>query len=250
MAQRVLMYTETMSKFTEPTHPKPRLLIIEDEAPIRMGLTDTFVFHGFEVESASEGEQGLAHALRGGFDLILLDLMLPGKSGFEVCEAIRARHPNQPIIMLTALGSEQDIIEGLKLGADDYVTKPFSVTELVLRVKSVLRRTQPEPPKHRRFTVGSLTVDCDNLEVSRNDSAEKSQLTKRELETLCYLAENRDRAVQREELLEAVWGYKNGGALDTRTVDIHIAKLRRKLEVDPKNPQLIQTVRGGGYRLV
>ncbi|MBK8972646.1 MAG: response regulator transcription factor [Hahellaceae bacterium] len=238
-----------MSKLTHPEHPKPRLLVIEDEEPIRIGLTDTFVFHGFEVESASDGNQGLSLALDKPFDLILLDLMLPGKSGFEVCEAIRSCHPNRAIIMLTAMGTERDIIEGLKLGADDYVTKPFSVTELVLRVKSVLRRTQPEPPKYRRFSVGCLTIDCDNLEVARADTAEKSQLTKRELETLCYLAENRDRAVQREELLEAVWGYKNGGALDTRTVDIHIAKLRRKLEVEPKNPQLIQTVRGGGYRL-
>ena len=195
---------------------KIRILIVEDEAAIRAGLEDVFVFHGYEVESAAEGPEGLTKALNGNFDLILLDIMLPGMDGFEICNRVRAKDPEQPIIMLTAKSSDEDIIQGLTLGADDYVAKPFSVAELVLRVQAVLRRSR----------IGV------------------------EMEILQYLGANRERPVSREELLTKVWGYAKDLHLETRTVDIHIAKLRRKIEVDPTAPKTLVTVRGAGYRLL
>jgi two-component system response regulator RegX3 len=227
---------------------KPRILIIEDEAPIRAGLTDVFLYHGYEVEAEAEGRGGLRQALSGRFDLILLDLMLPGIDGFEICNRVRAQDPEQPVIMLTARTSDEDIIRGLSLGADDYVAKPFSVAELVLRVQAVLRRARVTQEEASLLRLGpELEVDLRNLRGRRG--AETIPFTRREVEILGYLAANQERPVSREELLTKVWGYAKHLTLETRTVDIHLAKLRRKLEPDPAHPRYLLTVRGAGYRL-
>lgn len=226
---------------------KPQLLIIEDEEPIRVGLEDLFVYHGFAVDSAADGPSGLAKALTGRFDLILLDIMLPGLDGFEICDRLRAVDRAQPIIMLTARTDDADIIQGLRLGADDYVSKPFSVTELVLRVQAVLRRSGATGNAAERLRIGALEIDALNLRGRRG--AEEIHFTRREIEILRYLAAHAERPVSREELLNKVWGYARDCGLETRTVDIHIAKLRRKIEPDPAEPCYLLTVRGAGYRL-
>lgn len=225
-----------------------RVLVVEDEEAIREGLIDVLVFHGYEVDSAAAGPEGLEKALTGRFDLILLDIMLPGIDGYEICNRIRAADRHQPIIMLTAKTSDEEIIQGLKLGADDYVPKPFSVQELVLRIEAVLRRSQAGQEHARTLTLGSVEIDTENL--SGTNGAEEIAFTKREIEVLSYLAEHTRRPVSREELLARVWGYARGLDIETRTVDIHIAKLRRKIEADPREPQYLVTVRGAGYRLV
>jgi len=228
---------------------KTRILIIEDETAIRNGLVDVFVFHGYEVASAAEGPEGLDLALRGTFDLILLDVMLPGMDGFEICNRIRAEDPEQPIIMLTARTGDEDIIQGLSLGADDYVAKPFSVAQLVLRVQAVLRRSHigMDMDKHLRLDE-ELELDIRNLSGRRGKEA--LSFTRREMDILQYLAAHSDRPVSREELLNKVWGYARHLDLETRTVDIHIAKLRRKIEPEPSHPRHLTTVRGAGYRLL
>jgi len=224
---------------------KTRLLVVEDEAAIRSGLVDVFVFHGYEVETADNGEDGLRLALGGQFDLILLDVMLPGVDGFEICNRIRQRDRHQPVIMLTARSSDEDIVQGLTLGADDYVAKPFSVTQLVLRVQAVLRRSGRDEMTAREISLkNGLVIDTENM------CAGETVFTRREMDLLQYLARQSDRPVAREELLARVWGYANHLEIETRTVDIHIAKLRRKIETDPSDPQTIVTVRGSGYRLM
>lgn len=224
------------------------ILIIEDEAAIRTGLTDALVFHGFSVASAADGKQGLEHALSGTFDLILLDVMLPSMNGFEICDAIRKVDRSQPIIMLTAKNSDEDIITGLSLGADDYVAKPFSVAQLVLRVKAVLRRARIGIEAEKILEIeDGIRIDLENL--SGNNGDEELAFTRREADILRYLSSNADRPVSREELLNKVWGYDRNADIETRTVDIHIAKLRRKIERDPKLPRNLVTVRGAGYRL-
>jgi len=225
-----------------------RILVVEDEEAIRTGLIDVLVFHGYAVDSAATGPEGLEKALTGRFDLILLDIMLPGMDGYEICDRIRARDRNQPVIMLTAKSSDEEIIHGLKLGADDYVPKPFSIQQLVLRVEAVLRRSQVGQQQARTLSVGNIEIDTENL--SGLDGSSEIAFTKREIEVLSYLAQNPDRPVSREELLSKVWGYARGLDIETRTVDIHIAKLRRKIETDPKEPSHLITVRGAGYRLV
>ena len=227
---------------------KAHILIVEDEPAIHTGLTDVFIYHGYDVSVAEDGAAGLAMARSGQFDLILLDIMMPKMSGFEVCEAIRAVDPNQPIIMLTAKTSDEEIIQGLKLGADDYVPKPFSIQQLVLRIEAVLRRSQVGLEQERMITVGTIEIDTENL--SGMNGSDEIAFTKREVEVLSYLAANSDRPVSREELLSKVWGYAKGLDIETRTVDIHIAKLRRKIETDPKTPENLVTVRGAGYRLM
>ncbi len=228
---------------------KIRLLVIEDEAAIRTGLVDVFVFHGYEVESAEDGNAGLEKALNGQFDLILLDLMLPGIDGFEICNAIRQVDRDQPIIMLTAKVSDDDIIRGLELGADDYVGKPFSVAQLVLRVKAVLRRSKAMVELANQIVLaGGVEIDAQNLVGRRG--AQELTFTRREIDILQYLKANSERPVPRDELLHRVWGYASDVELETRTVDIHIAKLRRKIEPDPKLPVNLVTVRGAGYRLM
>jgi DNA-binding response OmpR family regulator len=225
-----------------------RVLVVEDEEAIRTGLIDVLVFHGYEADSAATGPEGLEKALTGKFELILLDIMLPGMDGYEICDRIRAVDRNQPIIMLTAKTSDDEIIHGLKLGADDYVAKPFSIQQLVLRIEAVLRRSQVGQEQARTLSIGNVEIDTENL--SGLNGSEEIAFTKREIEVLSYLALNSERPVSREELLLKVWGYARGLDIETRTVDIHIAKLRRKIEADPKQPEKLITVRGAGYRIV
>ncbi len=226
---------------------KPRLLIIEDEEAILEGLADVFLFNGYEVETARDGDTGLEKALTGRHHLIILDIMLPGLDGFSICDRIRQADREQPIIMLTAKTLEDDIIEGLRLGADDYVSKPFSVRQLVARAEAVLRRSGRLRRDLKSFALGDLVIDPERL-AGRRDGRE-FQLTSRELEMLLYLDRNRDRPVSRQELLREVWGYNNVECIETRTIDIHVTKLRRKIERDPKAPRILVTVRGEGYRL-
>ncbi len=222
---------------------------MEDEEAIRSGLIDVFVFHGYQVDSAATGPEGLDKALTGKFDLILLDIMLPGMDGYEICDEIRSKDRDQPIIMLTAKTSDEEIIQGLKLGADDYVAKPFSIQQLVLRVEAVLRRSQIGSDRAKTISLANgVHIDTENL--SGQNGAEPLTFTKREIEVLVYLAANSGRPVPREELLTKVWGYARNLEIETRTVDIHIAKIRRKIEADPKEPASLVTVRGAGYRLL
>ena len=226
---------------------KLKLLIVEDEQAILQGLVDVFVFHGFDVDSADDGKDGLEKALTGKHDLILLDIMLPSMDGFEICNKIREQDKNQPIIMLTAKSSEEDIITGLTLGADDYIAKPFSIRELVLRVNTVLKRVHLQNHENNILQIATIQIDTANL-VQINDDNPRS-FSRREIDILQYLQQHSERPVSREELLEQVWGYKQADAIETRTVDIHIAKLRRKIETYPKQPEWIMTIRGEGYRL-
>lgn len=229
--------------------PKPRVLVVEDEAAIRDGLTDVLIYHGYDVEAVADGKSGLAKALSGQYDLVLLDVMLPGRDGFSICDEIRKVDRNQPIIMLTAKTSDEDIVNGLTLGADDYVAKPFSIAQLVLRVKAVLRRARVGVALATRIVLdGDVEIDTSNLSGRRG--TEPLTFTRREIELLQYLRANAERPVSRAELLTRVWGYDRTADIETRTVDIHIAKLRRKIEVDAKEPRNLITVRGAGYRLM
>lgn len=221
---------------------------MEDEEAIRTGLIDVLVFHGYATDSAATGPEGLEKALTGKFDLILLDIMLPGMDGYEICDRIRTEDRNQPIIMLTAKTSDEEIVQGLKLGADDYVPKPFSIQQLVLRIEAVLRRSKVGQELARTLRLGDVEIDTENL--TGLNGSDEIMFTRREIEVLAYLARNADRPVSREELLSKVWGYARNLDIETRTVDIHIAKLRRKIEVDAKAPERLITIRGAGYRLV
>lgn len=228
---------------------KLRILIVEDEEAIRTGLIDVLVYHGFDTDFAADGDGGLNKALSGQFDLILLDVMLPGINGFDICARIREKDREQPIIMLTAKTSDEDIIQGLSLGADDYVAKPFSVAQLVLRIQAVLRRSHIAQAMQDTIQLDKdLNIDTVNLSAQRGKQS--ISFTRREMEVLQYLKNNETRPVPREELLTKVWGYSRDLDIETRTVDIHIAKLRRKIERDPKEPQYLVTVRGAGYRLI
>ncbi|MDH3441142.1 MAG: response regulator transcription factor [Gammaproteobacteria bacterium] len=226
---------------------KIRILVIEDEQAIREGLVDVLVFHQYEVDTAATGPEGLDKAMTGTFDLVLLDIMLPGMDGYEICDRIRAEDRDLAIIMLTAKTSDEEIVQGLKLGADDYVSKPFSIQQLVLRIEAVLRRSRVGIESSRFITLDGIRIDTENLVGERGE--QEVPFTKRETEVLAYLAEHPDRPVSREELLLKVWGYAKNLDIETRTVDIHIAKIRRKVEADPKDPKNLLTVRGAGYRL-
>jgi two-component system response regulator RegX3 len=227
---------------------KIRILVIEDEEAIREGLVDVLLFHQYAVETAATGPDGLDKALTGRFDLILLDIMLPGIDGYQICDRIRAADREQPIIMLTAKTSDEEIVQGLKLGADDYVSKPFSIQQLVLRIEAVLRRSRVGTERARHIALDGVDIDTENMLAKTGDR--EIAFTRREIDVLAFLAEHTDRPVSREELLVKVWGYARNLELETRTVDIHIAKIRRKIEADPKNPENLITVRGAGYRLL
>src|SRR5688572_19349225 len=230
------------------TNKKLSILIVEDEAAIRVGLIDVLVFHGYAVEHAEDGRSGLNKALSGKFDLILLDVMLPEMNGFDICNRIREQDKTQPIIMLTAKSGDEDIIRGLTLGADDYVAKPFSVAQLVLRIQSVLRRSRAAIESDTHILLGD-DIDIDTRNLCGRRGNEALAFTRREVEILQYLQAHSERPVTREELLNKVWGYGKNLELETRTVDIHIAKLRRKLEPEGE-PRYLVTVRGAGYRLL
>lgn len=225
------------------------ILIVEDEAAIRIGLVDVLVYHGYRVDYAEEGVSGLEKALSGKFDLILLDVMLPNIDGFTICQRIREKSTSQPIIMLTAKASDDDIINGLTLGADDYVAKPFSLTQLILRIKAVLRRTKPEVRTHTLIELEKdRVIDLQNFCIQIGEKT--LHFTKREIAVLDYLRLNQHRPITREELLSSVWHYSEEMEIETRTVDIHIARIRQKIEVIPKRPKFLVTVRGAGYRLI
>ncbi|NQZ82201.1 MAG: response regulator transcription factor [Colwellia sp.] len=225
---------------------KPKLLIVEDEPIILMGLTDLFVFHGYQVESESDGRKGLSRALNGQYACIILDVMLPSLNGFEICNALRQHSRIQPIMMLTAKNSEEDIINGLTLGADDYVGKPFSTSELVLRVNALVRRSGWTGIDKTMVLSSDVSICMQTL--TGRSYQQQTKYTRREVEVLAYL-QRQQQPVSRNELLKEVWGYKNTSDIDTRTVDIHIAKIRKKIETDPKSPKHLVTHRGEGYQL-
>jgi len=228
---------------------KIRILIVEDEEAIRTGMVDLLVYHGYDVDFADEGKTGLHKSLTGTFDLILLDVMLPGMNGFQICEQIRAKDREQAIIMLTAKTADEDIIQGLSLGADDYIAKPFSVTQLVLRVQAVLRRSRIGLEVNNEIVLGQ-DVTIDTVHLSGRLGNRQLSFTRREMDVVKYLHANSERPISREELLYKVWGYSKDLAIETRTVDIHIAKIRRKIEPRPTTPQYLVTIRGAGYKLL
>jgi two-component system response regulator RegX3 len=227
-----------------------KLLLVEDEAPIREGLVELFSSQGFQVDAVGDGLMALEHAAKGGFDIVLLDIMLPGLDGLSVLAHLRARGDITPVLLLTAKGAEDDIVRGLEKGADDYLTKPFGIHELVARVKGLLRRsTQREQEPKKQLHVGrepnTAVIDVDQLVVRFKGGEVK--LTARETSLIAYLCSHAHRAVPREELLVEVWGYRDG-TIQTRTVDVHVQQLRAKLKAAPDGENWIGTIRGRGYR--
>lgn len=221
------------------------VLVIEDDPSIRRGVVDALAFEGYAVLEADRGDTGLQLALTATYDLLLLDLVLPGLDGLEVLAELRRARPTEPVIILTARGDEADRVRGLELGADDYVVKPFSVRELMARVEAVLRRSAERPSDVRRVDLAGGHVDLPRREVCFADG-ERHELSQREADLLRYLATNPGRAIAREELLSRVWGIDPTG-VETRTIDMHVARLREKLRDHASPPQLIVTVRGTGY---
>lgn len=227
-----------------------RILLVEDEPGLVLTLTDRLTSEGYQVESARDGEKGLERASVEAFDAILLDVMLPRKNGFDVCRDLRQRNVTTPILMLTARGQIVDKVVGLKLGADDYLTKPFEMMELLARVEALLRRaaTTPAPSisATETYQFDSVKIDFRRAEVDRN--GEKIELSAKEFQLLRYFIEHREATLSRDELLNEVWGYD--AMPTTRTVDVHIAWLRQKLEPNPRHPIYILTVHGMGYKFV
>ncbi len=223
----------------------PKILIVEDEAELAHGLEINLKKEGYKVLKASSGEEALQIALREFPDLIILDIMLPGMSGLDVCRELRHKAIAVPIIMLTAKSEETDRVVGLELGADDYITKPFSLRELLARIRVCLRR-QPHQPEITRYRYGHVEIDFEKYRVTvRNKPVE---MTQKQFELLRYMIRNRDVVLSRDRLLDEVWGYD--AYPTTRTVDTHILKLRKMLEDDPANPKYILSVYGGGYKFV
>jgi len=224
-----------------------KVLIIEDEEDLAKGLKLNLEDEGFNVVWADDGSEGLRKAVEDTPDLIILDIMLPKKSGLDVCRELRQKKINIPIIMLTAKGEEIDKVIGLELGADDYMTKPFSIRELLARIKVQLRRDKTEERMtSKSFRFGEIEVDFAHFKVKRNDIDLK--LTSLEVEILRFMIDRRGEVVSRDDLLDKIWGYEKYPT--TRTVDNHILKLRKKIEKEPSNPRYILSVYGGGYRFV
>jgi two-component system alkaline phosphatase synthesis response regulator PhoP len=225
-----------------------RLLLVEDEPGLVMTLTDRLNAEGYEVEDAGDAETALRAACSGQFDAILLDVMLPRGNGFDVCRALRQRGIDTPILMLTARGQVIDRVVGLKLGADDYLVKPFEMAELLARVEALLRRSARQTAAGaagaETFRFGDVSVDFRKAEVTRN--GEPLELSAREFKLLRYFIEHRGATLSRDELLNEVWGYNSMPS--TRTVDVHVAWLRQKLEDNPRHPQYILTIHGLGYK--
>jgi DNA-binding response OmpR family regulator len=224
---------------------KPRVLVVEDEPTLAEGLAEALRFQGYECDVAVDGAAGLAAARRGTYDVMLLDIMMPELSGFEVIEALRAEGSKLPTIMLTAKGAEDDKVRGLELGADDYVTKPFAIRELVARVGAQVRRTRMDRGDGETFVVDDVTFDLGRLLAMRGE--EEIPLTPREGEILAYLRGREGNVVTRDEFLLEVWQYPTAN-VETRTVDNTLAALRKKIERNPAEPRIIKTVRGKGYR--
>jgi DNA-binding response OmpR family regulator len=223
-----------------------RILIVEDEPNMVSGLRDNFEFEGYEVITAPDGVAGLERALKEEPDLVVLDVMMPRMSGLDVCKQLKAKRPSIPVIMLTARGQEVDKVVGLELGADDYVTKPFSIRELLARVKAVLRRSKVVPKEQESYAFGDVEVNLRNCQVSR--SGKSMEFSSKEFELLKYFLCHPGETLSRDRLLEEVWGYDHFPT--TRTVDAHIVRLRQKLEVRPEEPRFILTVHGTGYKFV
>ena len=227
-----------------------KILIVEDEPDMRLGLKDNLEFDGYVVDSAENGKEGYEKIIKNNYDLVLMDVMMPEMSGFEVCKQIRKDGINVPVILLTAKGEEIDKVRGLELGADDYITKPFSLRELLARVKAVLRRA-PEhnaqvEKKNSKIQIGLLTVDFSTfIAISKNKPV---QMSHKEFELLHYLWDKRNAVVTRDDLLNKIWGYEESPT--TRTVDNFIVRLRQKIEKDPERPHYIITVHGIGYKLI
>jgi len=225
----------------------PRVLIVEDEPGLRLTLTDRLGSEGYAVETASDGEAGLACATSGGYDLIVLDVMLPRMNGFDVCREARQRGVTAPILMLTARGQVVYKVVGLKLGADDYLTKPFEAIELMARLEALLRRRPSAPlAGGDTYRFGDIVVDFRRAEVARGGQA--VDLSAREFKLLRHFIEHRGATLSRDALLSDVWGYDEMPL--TRTVDVHVAGLRQKLEANPRSPEYILTVHGLGYKFV
>lgn len=223
-----------------------RILIVEDEPAMVAGLRDNFEFEGYEVLTASDGVAGLERALKEVPDLVVLDVMMPRMSGLDVCKQLKAKRPSIPIIMLTARGQEVDKVVGLELGADDYVTKPFSIRELLARVKAVLRRAKSDPRDKERLSFGDVEVNLRSCQVSRSGRA--LEFSSKEFDLLKYFLAHPGETLSRDRLLEDVWGYDRFPT--TRTVDAHIVRLRQKVEPKPEEPRYILTVHGTGYKFV
>jgi two-component system alkaline phosphatase synthesis response regulator PhoP len=228
------------------TNPKPRILIIEDEPDLARGLELNIAAEGYGVMTAETGDLGVRRALEERPDLVLLDVMLPGMSGFDVCRELRHRNFAAPIIMLTAKSEETDRVVGLEIAADDYVTKPFGIRELLARIRVRLRRSDGGPATNGLITFGGVTVNFDRQEVT--NAGLRIELTGKEFQVLQFLVEHRGEIVTRDQLLEEVWGYETYPT--TRTVDNHILRLRQKLEANPSNPRYIFSVYGSGYKFV
>ncbi len=225
---------------------RAKILVVEDEPNMVVGLRDNFEFEGYEVLTARDGVEGLQMALEESPDLVVLDVMMPRMSGLEVCKQLRAQRASIPIIMLTARGQEVDKVVGLELGADDYVTKPFSIRELLARVKAVLRRTSVVPKDRDQHSFGDIEVDLRRCRVLRSGKA--LDVSSKEFELLKYFICHAGESLSRHQLLEDVWGYEHYPT--TRTVDTHLVRLRQKLEPNPEQPQYFLTVHGTGYRFV
>lgn len=226
----------------------PKILIVDDEQNMRTGLKDNLEFEGYDVETANDGEQGLKKILDNSYNLIILDVMMPKKSGFDVCKEVRKAGITTPVILLTAKGEEIDKVVGLELGADDYVTKPFSLRELLARVKAILRRGENlvMNESDREVKIGRLEIKFNGYKAtSKNKDV---QMSHKEFEILHHLWKHRNTTVSRDDLLTEIWGYDENPA--TRTVDNFILKLRQKIEIDSNHPQIILTVHGIGYKLI
>ena len=225
--------------------PKARILVVEDDPALLRGLADVLVYNGYQVKCADDGGQGLDAGLSEAFDLILLDVMLPTRDGFSVCKEIRKKKPHQGIIIITAKGAEDDIVAGFNAGADDYISKPFSLREVMVRVEAVLRRTGKNPGD-AEIHFRDIFFDGKNLLAKyQNQTAE---LTRKEMDIVAYLHRYRDRIVSKKELLTEVWQYADAD-IETRTVDIHMLKLRKKILRLIGDTPFITTIRGEGYRL-
>ena len=225
--------------------PKARILVVEDDAALLRGLMDVLVFNGYEAVGAQDGGEGLDAGLKEQYDLILLDVMLPTVDGFTICKEIRKQKPNQGIIMITAKGSEDDIVTGFKAGADDYIPKPFSLREVMVRVEAVLRRSGKNLGD-QEIHLKDIFFDGRNLKAELNDRC--VELTRREMDIILYLYRYQERIVSKKELLTEVWHYADAD-IETRTVDIHMLKLRKKIALLIEETPLIVTIRGEGYRL-
>jgi DNA-binding response OmpR family regulator len=223
-----------------------KILIVEDEPNMVSGLRDNFEYEGYQVITAGDGLSGLERALSESPDLVILDVMMPRMSGLDVCKQLKIKRPSTPIIMLTARGQEVDKVVGLELGADDYVTKPFSIRELLARVKAVLRRAHGGSKNSDKYAFGEVEVNMRSCQVSRKGKA--VEFSSKEFELLKFFVNHAGETLSRDRLLEEVWGYDKFPT--TRTVDAHIVRLRQKVEPTPEDPQYILTVHGTGYKFV